>query len=713
MVFSRRVSMLRHANSRILPVISWAALMIGTGVLSQCARTPRVGSNPTQSVTVAGVGAHAQTMAVTATQSTGASNSGVLALAPEVQCAPAQRGARTLAAVSRGNPAARRAAQRGLGFVSTDALAWQTQHQCFGCHVQAVTVEALAVGRHHQYDVNEQQFSEILRGILDIPGGAHQSAGLGVGPSAGMPATSTAFGGAAFAKVDVMVDGRVRDDLLSVGERLFRFQNEDGSVRADDTRFPVVAGAMQATTQAIQTWRVAYDRSANPRWVEPIRRAEAWMQQRARQLTDNPSTNITEINYAVMGLIAAGAMPSEPVLQTLANRLRSRQNEDGGWGFDATAQRSTSAFATGQTLYSLRLLGMGDSDRVIQKGTTYLLEHQQPNGGWSNGGAGRAEAMWAVFGLVSIDVMSVQLEGVRDGQHASGVVSFRGNAVDNGGDGVSKTEIVVDDVPVARACGSVAGYQLDVSRLAAGVHSVDVIATSGRGQTSRRRVEFYTGNHYLASLATRWENGATTLTWRDVAPASVRGNVRVQVFSTRVNAGAPVRDHEVWSQTMPSSEGAMRVSWNGQDAQQHSLPQGRYVAEVSFVDAQGTVVHRQESLFAHESPESQQQHYAEVAGTLNLPAAMGNAANTEVELVDRAGNVVQRTVSTAQGNYMFQNVDQGAYRVRVRRQGFRAAEMEVRAATVAPAAASAPSTATGHRAPARQAPARGDLQLSF
>jgi squalene-hopene/tetraprenyl-beta-curcumene cyclase len=593
--------------------------------------------------------------------------------------------------------------------VSRDALAWQQQHNCFGCHVQAVTVEALSVGRHHQYDVNEREFSEILRGILEIPGGHRQPQGLGVGAGAGMPATSTAFGGAAFAKVDTLVDARVRDDLLAVAERLFRFQNEDGSVRSDDTRFPVVAGAMQATTQAIQTWRVAYDRSAHPRWVEPIRRAETWMQQRARQISDSPDTNITEINYAVMGLMAAGAMPSEPVLQTLANRLRARQNEDGGWGFDGSAQRSTSAFATGQTLYSLRLLGMGDSDRVIQKGTTYLLEHQQPDGGWSHSGAGRAEAMWAVFGLVSIDVLSLNVQGIRDGQHASGTVALHASAVDNGGEAVTKTELVVDDVPVVRTCGSVAEYRLDTSQLNAGVHSVDVIATNSRGQTSRRRVEFYSGTHYLAALATRWENGATTLTWRDVAPANVRGNVRVQVFSTRVVNGAAVRDQPVWSQTIASSEGPMRASWNGQDSQQHALPQGRYVAEVSFVDASGVVVHRQESLFAHESVESQQQRYAEVAGTLNLPASMGNAANTQVELVDREGNVVQRTTTTAQGNYMFQNVDTGAYRVRVRRQGFRASELDVTA--TAPAAA--PSNGAGNAARAAAPAARADLQLAF
>ena len=126
----------------------------------------------------------------------------------------------------------------------------------------------------------------------------------------------------------------------------------------------------------------------------------------------------------------------------------------------------------------------------------------------------------------------------------------------------------------------------------------------------------------------------------------------------------------------------------------------RYVAEVAFVSG-GAVVHTQETLFAHESPESQARRYAAVEGTLALPES-GNAANTSVELVDAQGNVVQRTTTTAQGTYRFSNVDSGNYRVRVSRQGFRSSEAAVEA--VAPASAS----------PARRANAgRADMRLAY
>src|SRR5262245_18359974 len=55
-----------------------------------------------------------------------------------------------------GNPAARRAAQRGIAFLVRQAVAWQQQYACYGCHVQAVTVEALSVGVNHQYRVDRK-----------------------------------------------------------------------------------------------------------------------------------------------------------------------------------------------------------------------------------------------------------------------------------------------------------------------------------------------------------------------------------------------------------------------------------------------------------------------------------------------------------------------------------------------------------------------------
>ena len=66
----------------------------------------------------------------------------------------------------------REAAQKGLSFLAKEAPKWASSHNCYGCHVHAVTMEAFVVGLHHRYEVPDRAFKEIMKGMLDGPGGA-------------------------------------------------------------------------------------------------------------------------------------------------------------------------------------------------------------------------------------------------------------------------------------------------------------------------------------------------------------------------------------------------------------------------------------------------------------------------------------------------------------------------------------------------------------
>jgi squalene-hopene/tetraprenyl-beta-curcumene cyclase len=548
--------------------------------------------------------------------------------------------------------------------------------------VQAVTLEALAIGRHNKYEVTQADMEAILHGLTDIKGGARGPGGLSVGGGGGLAETSKEFGGAAFARYDALVGPEVRTDLLKVAAELTAYQDKDGSLRTSDRRFPVEIGEMQATTQAMQTWRQAFERSADERWLAPMRKAEAYLQGRARELAASPGASIVDLNYAAIGLTSAGAQASEDTMRTIAERLRKLEREEGGWAFSANDKPS--AFATGQTLYALRLMGASDQDAKIAAGTRWLLAGQAEDGGWSHDGRGKAEAMWAVLGLVSVDVLSVSVTGVSDGQHVSGRVTLRAKAEDNAGRGVERIEVAVDDVPVHRACGGAAEYALEADKLETGAHLVDVTATNARGQTSRRRLEVYAGAFYLTQLGTRFDDGGTLVSLRDVAPASERGSVVLRVFSTRDDGGRPVRAGEVFRAEKPSTEGPMSFFWKGQrigDAP--PSPGGRYVAEVLFRDARGKVVQKAEVPFVHDTLEKQQRAFGEIEGSLGVGHDTA-AANTKVDLLDDQGRVVQSAVTTNEGNYRFRNVDRGSYKVRVSKQGFAAAEAAV---TAAPAAA--------------------------
>jgi squalene-hopene/tetraprenyl-beta-curcumene cyclase len=593
---------------------------------------------------------------------------------------PAPAGAGPKVAVH-GNPGARRGAQRGLGFVAREASDWQQRNQCYGCHVQAVTLEALSIGLHNQYEVPKADLATIASGLTTIKGGSRGPNGLSVGGDAHhLIETSKEFGGAAFARYDALAGPELRDDLLKTADELTVFQDAEGSLRTSDRRFPVETGPMQATTQAMQTWRQAFERSADEKWLAPLRKAEGWLQAQARRLAEDKEATIVDLDYAAIGLSSAGAQTTEGTVRAIAGRLRSLAHEDGGFSFQPSGPAN--AFATGQTLYALRLLGAVDDDPVVAHGTEWLLAHQAEDGGWSHSGSDKAEAMWAVLGLVSIDVLSVSVGGIEDGQHAAGRVGLQVRAADNANRGVERVEIAVDDITVHRACGGTADWAFDTGALAVGPHLVDVTATNARGQQSRRRFQIYTGDYYLTQLGTRFSDGGTLISLRDVAPPSVRGEVVLTIYATEDRDGRTVRAAPVHREARTSAEGPLTFFWKGEGRH------GRFLAEVFFNnEARTRTLQALETTFVHDTLEHQHAAFGEVEGSLSVNGA-APAANTQVELVDEQGRVVQSAVTTNAGNYRFRNVDGGKYKVRVQRQGFKSVETDVSAAaSAAPAAA--------------------------
>lgn len=565
----------------------------------------------------------------------------------------------------------RTSAQRGLDFLVRSSKAWTAQHKCYGCHVQAVTLEGLTVGRHNRYRVD----SKDLKAMTDA---------LMLGVTAGGRKTGAAFQGAAWARYDQWIDGERTEQLLRYARELIRYQNEQGAVEDDDRRPPVVAGTMQTTFQAMQTWRQAYARTADDVWLGPMRKAEGYLTRAARRWKEDQRLSILDLNYALMGLVAAGVKSSEPTSRKLQKMLLARQNQDGGFGLEP---KKSDALATGQSLYALKLAGYDDRDPTIARGMRYLTSRQQKDGSWrtvrsAQNGAERGEAMWAVLGLVSVDVMSIAVEGVRDGQRVDGAVRIDVEATDNQGSKISKLELLLDDLPVAAKSGARLSRRVDVKGLQDGKHFIDVVATNEKKMTSRRRLEIYTGDIFMTHVGARFDEAEqlTEISLRNIAAsAATAGKIRFEVLT---DGEKPKR---VFEKEIAGTTGAMTIPWKGET-------RGRYVARISFLDAKGKVRQSEKVLFFHDSARVQQEKFGEIQGRIGQARGGASfAANAMVELVDRDGRVVQTTRSTDQGNYRFKNVDKGKYKVRVKKRGFEAAEAEV---TAAPA--SAPARADMH-----------------
>lgn len=582
-----------------------------------------------------------------------------------------------VAAVAKGDPAARHAAQRGLDYLAQASKAWTERNKCFGCHVQAVTLEALTVGKHHQYTVPGGDVTAMVDALLK-------------GVTAGGRITGAAFEGQAWARYDQWVDGQKTAKLLQYAEELIRYQQQDGSVLDDDARLPVTGGTMHTTYQSMQTWRQAYARTADDKWLNPMRRAERYLAAQSAPWTAQGDVYIQNINFALLGLEAAGVGPSEAASVRLQKLLLGRQNQDGGWGLD---KGKSDALATGQTLYSLRLAGLSDQDPPVERGMKWLVKHQDKDGAWrtvhsGQGGAEKGEGMWAVLGLVTVDVMSVTVKGLVDGQHVLDSMNVDVDARDNQSGGVSKVEILVDDLPAKGECASKLGWAWSTKGLAEGKHIVDVVATNNKGQESRRRFEVYAGKVFMTEVGARFDDAkqATDVTLRNIAPTpESAGKVELTVFA--VSGDDNKRGKKVYSVEQKGAPGPMSFRWTGAGSDGKAQPRGRYLAELAMRDGKGEVVQKETALFFHDSEQVQKQKFGEIEGNLALRGGAGISANTMVELVDKQGNVVQSARSTAQGNYRFKSVAAGEYKVRARKEGFASQEATVHAAPAAAAKA--------------------------
>lgn len=564
-----------------------------------------------------------------------------------------------------GNPGARKAAQQGLRFLVSSSKTWTEQHKCFGCHVQGVTMEALAVGMHHQYDV----------GMKDVDA---MASALQMGVTAGGRVTGAAFEGQAWARYDAWINANHTGELLSYGEELVRLQQQDGSVPDDDARLPVTGGTMHTTYQAMQTWRQAFAHTADDKWLAPMRKAEAYL---ARKSSDWQASTaglyLQNINLALLGLVAAGVGPSEQSSMRLQKILLARQNQDGGWGLDPKA---SDALATGQALYTLRLAGHGDGEAAIDRGTGWLVQHQQPDGSWhtyqsGQGGAEKGETMWAVLGLVAMDVTSIAVDGLIDGQHVSPSMKLAIEARDNQAGGVARLEVLLDDRPLAGACGGTLTHPWSTRGLAAGKHTIDIVATNARQQISKRHLEVYAGDVFLTDLGTRYDEAkqATEIALRNLADAAAAGTISLNVYATQSDGK---RGKKVYTTEQAGTPGAMTFAWNGNDAGGKAQARGRYIAELEMHGKDGAVIQRTETVFTQDSEAARRAQFGEIEGQLNL-ASGAASANTTVELVNDKGEVLQRATSTDQGNYRFKSVSKGAYKVRVTKQGFAAKEAPV------------------------------------
>ena len=248
-------------------------------------------------------------------------------------------------------------------------------------------MEALSVGKKHQYTIAPTDLAGMVKALK-------------MGVTAGGHTTGVAFEGSAWARYDQWVGNNETAELLRYAKELLAVQAQSGAINDDDRRLPVTGGTLETTFQAAQTWRQAYARTADDKWLPPLRRAEAYLNSQSKSWSKSSGpVYIQDINFVLLGLLASGVTRTEASAQGLVKQLLSQQNQDGGWGLDAG---KSDAFATGQTVYSLKMAGFSDEDSAVARGIRFLVSKQAQSGAWSTYHSNQGGAEKAIGGRQSL-----------------------------------------------------------------------------------------------------------------------------------------------------------------------------------------------------------------------------------------------------------------------------------------------------------------------
>ena len=148
-------------------------------------------------------------------------------------------------------------------------------------------------------------------------------------------------------------------------------QERSGRFQGLDYRPPMEYTAITFTATALRAMQLYTLPGRAVEFKDRIQRASRWLAAQTPRDTEEHALRL-------MGLSWAGA--GKPALNQAAKALLALQREDGGWAQTSTLY--TDAYATGQSLYALHLAGVPASNAAYQRGVSFLLKTQRPNGSW-------------------------------------------------------------------------------------------------------------------------------------------------------------------------------------------------------------------------------------------------------------------------------------------------------------------------------------------
>lgn len=292
--------------------------------------------------------------------------------------------------------------ERGLEFLTKDALAWKEKHNCVSCHHAALAIWAMQESRQRGFEVDDAVLADLTKWVAESGDGKFGMERPAEAPNAFSPKSvwfSVALG------TDPELDDASRRGLERLLSTVKDEQTENGSWSTWPKTRPPIFGSSDETATALATLALL-SAAADDETARAIRdKGVKWLSE--TKSDDDPQSNAMRL--VLWTRLGRPADEWKPLIQ----RIKSRQNADGGWS--QTTEMGSDAWATGQALYALAHAELKQHDPVLTRGQDFLRKTQRDDGSWSmtsrpteTGGTGAnylipitgAGSAWAVLGLV-------------------------------------------------------------------------------------------------------------------------------------------------------------------------------------------------------------------------------------------------------------------------------------------------------------------------
>jgi N-acyl-D-amino-acid deacylase len=257
------------------------------------------------------------------------------------------------------------AIERGLTVVQTAARNYPTHRECFSCHHQTLPALAMVTALDAGYEIDAPLLAEQLQFTRTFFEGKAES--LASGGHIGGRAATVSYGLWMLDLCDADADD-VSDALVA---NLLGQQREDGRWSPPSNRPPLEVSDVSCTLfSAYGVQKFARDERREAADAA-VNKALSWLKSAERVDHEDRIAHVWALHLFEDDSAAIAAARDD---------LLSHQRADGGWG--QTDDMESDAYATGQALYVLRLVGMSAEEEPLRRGIDYLLGAQKPDGSW-------------------------------------------------------------------------------------------------------------------------------------------------------------------------------------------------------------------------------------------------------------------------------------------------------------------------------------------